>query len=354
MSQAATVAAANLTATAVAQAATAAAADLTATAVAQPTATPVPGQPTATPIPGQPTATPIPGQPTATPVPGEVTATPIPGQVTATPVPGQVTATPVPGEPTATPVPGQVTVTLVPGEPTVTPSATNTATATDTATPNAAELTAVAGGATLTPSNTPKVTPSATNTATPNAAELTAVAGGATLTPSNTPTRTASPTRTVSPTATPKTSGKPKLNISIRGPKQVVPGKGAFFILAFVNAGDGIAFKPRLIMVLPLYTLFDLANSTPGWVLLKTASTQAGQLTAGETYVFEPGDLNASQSGEVTFATTVQADAPTGTTLNAEVSIGDSTSTGSTATAKSNTAVEVVDKFRSYLPLITR
>jgi hypothetical protein len=107
-------------------------------------------------------------------------------------------------------------------------------------------------------------------------------------------------------------------------------------------------------MALPLYTLFDLANSTPGWVLIKVASTQAGQLAAGETYVFESGDLAASQSGEVTFATTVQADAPVGLTLDAEASIGDSTSTGGTATAKSDTAVEVVDKIRSYLPLIIR
>jgi len=222
---------------------------------------------------------------------------------TMTTVPGQATATPAPGEPTFTPVPA--TATLLPGEPTFTP---------------------VPATATLLPGQ-PTFTP---------------VPGQATA--------TSSPTRT----ATPKANGTSKLQLTIRGPKQVVPGKGAFFFLTFLNAGNATFFQPRLIMVLPLYTLFDLANSTPGWVLLKTTSTQAGQLTAGETYVFEPGDLNASQSGEVIFATTVQADAPAGLILNAEASIGDSTSTGSTATAKSNTVVEVVDKIRSYLPLIMR
>lgn len=107
-------------------------------------------------------------------------------------------------------------------------------------------------------------------------------------------------------------------------------------------------------MILPSYTIFNAAKSTKGWVLLKTASTQVGQLGARETYVFEPGDLAASQSGELVFATTVQAEAPIGLTLNAEASIGDNLGTGSTATAKNDTTVEVVDKLRNYLPLLTR
>ena len=182
------------------------------------------------------------------------------------------------------------------------------------------------------------VAPSPTATATVNASAT----ATATVSPSPSPTRT----------ATPNPNG-PKLALDIRGPKQIIPGKAAWFVIYFSNFGKLIAQKVRITMILPPYTLFDAANSTAGWVLLKTANTQAGQLTAGETYVFEPGDLNASQSGEVTFATTVQADAPAGTTLNAEASIGDSTSTGSTTTAKSNTVVEVVG-YSIYLNLILK
>jgi len=101
--------------------------------------------------------------------------------------------------PKATPNGAELTATA--GGATLTPSPTPT----KTSTPNGAELTATAGGATLTPSPTP------TNTPTPNGAELTATAGGATLTPTAkqgvyeltaTPTRTSTATKTVTPTPT--------------------------------------------------------------------------------------------------------------------------------------------------------
>lgn len=77
-----------------------------------------------------------------------------------------------------------------------------------------------------------------------------------------------------------------------------------------------------------------------------------GSVTAtSETYALAVGDLAPGQSGNATFAATVQANAPADLALNVEASIGDSTSIGSTALAKSNTAVEVAG-YSIYLPLI--
>jgi hypothetical protein len=85
------------------------------------------------------------------------------------------------------------------GTPLVIVQQSDTPTPTATNTPNVPELTATAGGATLTPTrtNTPTATPTATNT--PGAPELTATAGGATLTPTRTNTPTATPTATTIP-----------------------------------------------------------------------------------------------------------------------------------------------------------
>jgi len=179
----------------------------------------------------------------------------------------------------------------------------------------------------------------------------------ATATASATPSPTASPTP--SPTSAAST-GKPKLQIGIRGPKQVSRGQAARFTLTYSNTGSVTATEVVIKLPLPPYTTFDKANSTPGWALTKTVSLQAGQLMAtgsvtatSETYALAVGDLTPGQSGSATFATTVQADAPADLTLNVEASIGDSTSTGSTALAKSSTAVEVAG-YSIYLPLILR
>jgi len=206
---------------------------------------------------------------------------------------------------------------------------------------------------------TPTPTATATATATASATATTVY-----VAPSPTSTATATATATSSPTASPTSAastGKPKLQIGIRGPKQVSRGQAARFTLTYSNTGSVTATEVVIKLFLPAYTTFDKANSTPGWELTKTVSLQAGQLTAtgsvtatGEIYALAVGDLSPGQSGSATFATTVQANAPAGLTLDVEASIGDSTSTGSTALAKSSTAVEVVEKFRNYLSLILR
>jgi hypothetical protein len=130
--------------------------------------------------------------------------------------------------------------------------------------------------------------------------------------------------------------------------------------LIYSNTGSVTATKVVIKLPLPAYTVFDKANSTPGWELTKTVSLQASQLMAmgsvtatSETYALAVGDLAPGQSGEATFATTIQANAPAGLTLDVEASIGDSTSTGSTALAKSKAAVEVAG-YSIYLNLILR
>ena len=195
--------------------------------------------------------------------------------------------------------------------------------------------------------------PTATVTVTASATPSPTIAATASATPSPTATSSPSPTSTAS-------TGKSKLQISIRGPKQVRRGQAARFTLTYNNTGSFTATKVVITLPLPAYTTFDEANSTSGWELTKTVSLQAGQLMAtgsvtetGETYALAVDDLAPGQSWEVTFATTVRADAPVGLTLSAEARIGDSTSMGSTATAKSNTAVEVVG-YSIYLPLILR
>lgn len=152
---------------------------------------------------------------------------------------GAETQPPIIRENTATPVPTD------PPTPTPRPTETETSSPTPDSSPtfSPAELTATAGGETLTPTGTPTETPTPSdtptgtptntptpsntatnsptpsNTATLNPAELTATAGGLTLTPTNsptnTPTETASPTNTSTPTPTPTSA----LYIEITAPE---------------------------------------------------------------------------------------------------------------------------------------
>lgn len=164
---------------------------------------------------------------------------------------------------------------------------------------------------------------------------------------------------TSSPTASPTSEvsrGKPKLQIDIRGTKQVSRGQAASFTLTYSNTGSFTATKVVITLPLPAYTAFDKTNSTPGWELTKTVSLQADKLTAtdsvtptGETYALVVGDLAPGQSGEAIFATIVQAKVPTGLILDVESSIGESPKT----TAKSIMEVEVVG-YSLYIPFILR
>jgi hypothetical protein len=62
----------------------------------------------------------------------------------------------------------------------------------------------------------------------------------------------------------------------------------------------------------PVNTTADLANSTPGWTLQSAGSGGAG--SAGSTYSFSVGALNAGLTGSVVFSVDLNASIPVGTT----------------------------------------
>jgi len=190
---------------------------------------------------------------------------------------------------------------LATATPTLTPSATNTPTVTpsptNTVTPNAVELTATAGGPTLTPTNT-TVTPSPTNTVTPNAVELTATAGGPTLTP------TKLPTVTPTPTVTPLTCNLVALTVNYQTGRP-----GSFFTF---NLKSTCAFYPYEIMVSrvlatgaeQVYATFAVATREQGSVkfLLSTTGAYPGKYKVRAKKRGSGQNAGLAEEGDITLA----------------------------------------------------
>ena len=111
---------------------------------------------------------------------------------------------------------------------------------------------------------------------------------------------------TTADTHTPVTAA-PDLMIEKTGPLSIIPGGVAVYQLAYRNAGNQAATGVFITETVPQYTIFNTAQSTPGW-----SCADGG--TAGSACTFPVGNLAAGGSASVTFAVTVDAALPAGVT----------------------------------------
>ena len=197
-------------------------------------------------------------------------------------------------------------------------ASTSMITPTKTSTPNVVELTATAGGATLTPTKLPTVKPSPTKTSTPNAVELTATAGGATLTPTKPPTIPPSPTKIPTPNAVELTATAGGATLTPTKAPTKTPTLNAVELTA--TAGGATLTPTKLPTAKPSPT----KNPTPNAVEL-TATAGGATLTPTKAPTKTPTlnavELTATAGG----ATLTPTKAPTRTPLLTATSIPIST-----------------------------
>ncbi|NJK82339.1 MAG: DUF11 domain-containing protein, partial [Chloroflexaceae bacterium] len=216
------------------------------------------------------------------------------------------------------------------------------ATPTNTATPNAPELTATAGGATLTPTEDTGATATPTVTPTPT---TTAPAG---TTPTG--TTTASPTSQTGATATSTPTSGPSsgLVLDIDGPASIRPGQVLRYIITYNNTGGSTAVGVVIEITLPTGTTFVPAESSAGWQLAQVALSQDAT-----TYTSTVGDLAAGAGGSLTFAVQVPSSVQAGSSIATEATIS-GTREGAAVSTETQLSVPVSNQTRVYLPLIVR
>ncbi len=119
------------------------------------------------------------------------------------------------------------------------------------------------------------------------------------------------------------------------GGASAVPGGVVSYTLTITNVGNQGATGVEITDTVPVYAIFNAANSTAGW-------SCANGDPAGTVCTFNYGSLAAGASGSVTFAVTVVTPLPSGITqISNTASVTDDGTNGSDPTPENNSSSDV-------------